>query len=106
MERQRVTDVTDGRDVSGRFAFGTPDGSTPAGDVATATWTGGRLPDDHELVYELDVVVHGPETGRVRDTGSVYWKGSSVDMMKCPMAGVVTSRPASTASEYAQRGTT
>ena len=80
IERQRVTDVTDGRDVSGQFAFGTPNGSTPAGDVATATWTGGRLPDDHELVYELDVVVHGPETGRVRDTGSVYWKGSSVEV--------------------------
>ena len=103
IERQRVTDLTDGRDVSGQFTFGTPNGSTPAGDLATATWTGGRLPDDHELVYELDVVVHGPETGRVRDTGSVYWKGSSVDMMKCPMAGVVTSRPASTASEYTQR---
>lgn len=80
IERQRVTDLTDSRDVSGQFTFGTPNGSTPTGDLATATWTGDRLPDDHELVYELDVVVHGPETGRARDTDSVYWKGSSIEV--------------------------
>ncbi|KFI38399.1 putative cell surface protein [Bifidobacterium actinocoloniiforme DSM 22766] len=79
VNNQRVVDATTGEDLSGRFAFNTANGSTPAGDTATATWKGGSIPDNHTWRYELDVTVHGPETSGVRDDGSVYWKGFSTE---------------------------
>ena len=69
----KVTDTTTGEDITSKFSFNTADGATPAGDVLTATWNGGDLPDDHEFALTFDVTVHGPETSKVGDQGYVQW---------------------------------
>ena len=77
IDHQKVVDTSTGQDISGSFNFNTPNGGTPAGNVATATWKGGDIPSNHNWQYELDVIPHNPDTSVVKDTGSVYWKGSS-----------------------------
>lgn len=69
----KVTDTTTGEDITSKFSFNTADGQTPAGDVLTATWNGGDLPDDHEFALSFDVTVHGPETSKVGDQGFTQW---------------------------------
>lgn len=69
----KVTDTTTGEDVTSKFTFNTADGQTPAGDVLTATWNGGNLPDDHTFELSFQVTVHAPETSKVGDQGYTLW---------------------------------
>lgn len=69
----KVTDTTTGEDITSKFTFNTADGQTPAGDVLTATWNGGDLPNDHEFALSFDVTVHAPETSKVGDQGFTQW---------------------------------
>ncbi|QOL35478.1 LPXTG cell wall anchor domain-containing protein [Bifidobacterium lemurum] len=70
---QKVTDTTTGEDVSSKFTFNTADGSAAPDNVATATWNGGDLPDEHEFAWELTITVSLPEVSKVEDTPSVVW---------------------------------
>lgn len=71
----KVTDKTDGKDMTGSYTFNTANGATPAGNVLTATWKGGSLPDDHDFEFTFDVTVSTPETSKVEDKGHVFWQG-------------------------------
>ena len=71
----KVTDKTDGKDMTGSYTFNTANGQTPAGNVLTATWKGGSLPDDHDFEFTFDVTVSTPETSKVEDKGHVSWQG-------------------------------
>lgn len=94
IDHQKVVDTSTGQDISGSFNFNTPNGGTPAGNVATATWKGGDIPSNHNWQYELDVIPHNPDTSLVKDTGSVYWKGSSKEAdQKTPDHEFPTWRP-------------
>ena len=94
VDHQKVTDASTGQDISGSFDFNTPNGSTPAGNVATAAWKGGDMPANHDWRYELDVIARNPDTSVIRDTGSVYWKGSSEEAdQKTPDHEFPTWRP-------------
>ena len=79
VENLKVTDTTDGSDRTGDYTFNTQSGGTPADDVLTATYQGGRLPDNHDWAFTFDVVVSKPSISRVEDTGNVHWHGSSKD---------------------------
>ena len=79
VENLKVTDMTDGSDRTGDYTFNTQSGGTPADDVLTATYQGGKLPDNHDWAFTFDVVVSKPSTSRVEDTGNVHWHGSSKD---------------------------
>ena len=71
----KVTDKTDGKDMTGSYTFNTANGATPADNVLTATWNGGSLPDDHDFEFTFDVTVSTPETSKVDDKGHVFWQG-------------------------------
>ena len=71
----KVTDKTAGKDMTGSYTFNSANGATPSGNVLTATWNGGSLPDDHDFEFAFDVTVHTPETSLVKDKGHVSWKG-------------------------------
>ncbi len=73
----KVTDTTSGTDMTGNYTFNTADGSTPADNRLTATWTGGDLPEDHTFELTFDVTVATPDTSLVADTGHVSWQGST-----------------------------
>ena len=71
----KVTDKTDGKDMTGSYTFNTANGATPSGNVLTATWNGGSLPDDHDFEFTFDVTVSTPETSKIDDKGHVFWQG-------------------------------
>ena len=71
----KVTDKTDGKDMTGSYTFNTANGAAPSGNVLTATWKGGNLPDDHDFEFTFDVTVSTPETSKVEDKGHVFWQG-------------------------------
>ena len=71
----KVTDKTDGKDMTGFYTFNTANGATPSGNVLTATWNGGSLPDDHDFEFTFDVTVSTPETSKIDDKGHVFWQG-------------------------------
>lgn len=71
----KVTDKTANKDMTGSYTFNTANGQTPAGNVLTATWNGGNLPDDHDFEFTFDVTVSTPETSKVEDKGHVFWQG-------------------------------
>lgn len=71
----KVTDKTANKDMTGSYTFNTANGATPSGNVLTATWNGGNLPDDHDFEFTFDVTVSTPETSKVEDKGHVFWQG-------------------------------
>ena len=71
----KVTDKTANKDMTGSYTFNTANGAAPSGNVLTATWKGGNLPDDHDFEFTFDVTVSTPETSKVEDKGHVFWQG-------------------------------